>query len=44
MSTGVSTRLVRLLNMVPYFQANQRTTFAEASADLGSVGDSSRPT
>ena len=35
MSTGVSTRLVRLLNMVPYFQANQRTTFAEASADLG---------
>ncbi len=31
----VSTRLVRLLNMVPYFQANQRITFAEASADLG---------
>ncbi len=35
MTTGVSTRLVRLLNMVPYFQANQRITFAEASADLG---------
>ncbi len=33
--TGVSTRLVRLLNMVPYFQANQRITFSEASADLG---------
>ena len=33
--TSVSTRLVRLLNMVPYFQANQRITFAEASADLG---------
>jgi len=31
----VSTRLVRLLNMVPYFQANPRITFAEASADLG---------
>ena len=31
----VSTRLVRLLNMVPYFQVNQRITFAEASADLG---------
>ncbi len=35
MTTSVSTRLVRLLNMVPYFQANQRITFAEASADLG---------
>jgi len=33
--TPVSTRLVRLLNMVPYFQVNQRITFAEASADLG---------
>ena len=33
--SAVSTRLVRMLNMVPYFQANQRITFAEASADLG---------
>ena len=33
--SAVSTRLVRLLNMVPYFQANQRITFAEAAADLG---------
>jgi proteasome accessory factor C len=33
--SGVSTRLVRLLNMVPYFQANPRITFAEAAADLG---------
>jgi proteasome accessory factor C len=31
----VSVRLVRLLNMVPYFQANPRITFAEAAADLG---------
>ncbi|MCV7225223.1 helix-turn-helix transcriptional regulator [Mycolicibacterium komossense] len=31
----VSTRLVRLLNMVPYFQANPRITYAEAAADLG---------
>ncbi|EHI14903.1 helix-turn-helix transcriptional regulator [Mycolicibacterium thermoresistibile] len=30
-----STRLVRLLNMVPYFQANPRITFAEAASDLG---------
>ncbi len=28
-------RLVRLLNMVPYFQANPRITFAEAAAHLG---------
>ncbi|BBX16200.1 protein pafC [Mycolicibacterium duvalii] len=33
--TGVSTRLVRLLNMVPYFQANPRITYNEAAADLG---------
>jgi proteasome accessory factor C len=31
----VSTRLVRLLNMVPYFQANPRITYEEAAADLG---------
>ena len=33
--TPVSTRLVRLLNMVPYFQANPRITRAEAATDLG---------
>jgi proteasome accessory factor C len=33
--SAVSTRLVRLLNMVPYFQANPRITRAEAAADLG---------
>lgn len=33
--TPVSTRLVRLLNMVPYFQANPRITRAEAAVDLG---------
>ncbi|OBK15302.1 helix-turn-helix transcriptional regulator [Mycobacterium asiaticum] len=33
--TSVSTRLVRLLNMVPYLQANPRITRAEAAADLG---------
>src|ERR1700676_1496679 len=33
--TAVSTRLVRLLNMVPYFQANPKITYAEAAADLG---------
>ena len=33
--TPVSTRLVRLLNMVPYFQANPRVTRARAAADLG---------
>jgi proteasome accessory factor C len=33
--SSVSTRLVRLLNMVPYFQANPRITFDEAAADLG---------
>ncbi|OBI90258.1 helix-turn-helix transcriptional regulator [Mycobacterium asiaticum] len=33
--TPVSTRLVRLLNMVPYLQANPRITRAEAAADLG---------
>jgi proteasome accessory factor C len=31
----VSTRLVRLLNMVPYFQANPKITFEEAALDLG---------
>ena len=33
--TATSARLVRLLNMVPYFQANPRITYAEAAADLG---------
>ncbi|MET0455460.1 MAG: YafY family protein [Mycobacterium sp.] len=33
--SSVSTRLIRLLNMVPYFQANPRITRAEAAADLG---------
>lgn len=33
--TAISTRLVRLLNMVPYFQANARVTRAKAAADLG---------
>jgi proteasome accessory factor C len=33
--TPVSTRLVRLLNMVPYFQANPRITRTEAAAHLG---------
>lgn len=33
--SSVSTRLVRLLNMVPYFQANPGISAAEAAADLG---------
>lgn len=33
--TPVSTRLVRLLNMVPYFQANPRVGYTKAAADLG---------
>ncbi|OBK31442.1 protein pafC [Mycobacterium asiaticum] len=33
--TPVSDRLVRLLNMVPYLQANPRITKSEAAADLG---------
>ncbi len=33
--SSVSERLVRLLNMVPYFQANPRITYDEAAADLG---------
>ena len=33
--SSTSARLVRLLNMVPYFQANPRVTFAKAAADLG---------
>lgn len=33
--SSVSTRLVRLLNMVPYFQANPRITYTEAAQDLG---------
>jgi proteasome accessory factor C len=33
--TPVSTRLVRLLNMVPYFQANPRVSYPKAAADLG---------
>ena len=32
--TNVSDRLVRLLNMVPYFQANPRITRAEAAKRL----------
>lgn len=33
--SGVSTRLVRLLNMVPYLQANPRITYDDAASDLG---------
>jgi proteasome accessory factor C len=33
--SAISTRLVRLLNMVPYFQANPKITYAEAASDLG---------
>ena len=33
--SAVSERLVRLLNMVPYFQANPKITYAEAASDLG---------
>lgn len=33
--TAISARLVRLLNMVPYFQANPRITYTEAAEDLG---------
>lgn len=33
--TPVSTRLVRLLNMVPYFKANPRVSFKDAAGDLG---------
>lgn len=33
--TPVSTRLVRLLNMVPYFQANPSVSYDKAAADLG---------
>lgn len=33
--TALTSRLVRLLNMVPYFQANPRVTRAEAAEDLG---------
>ncbi|MBS4730452.1 YafY family transcriptional regulator [Mycobacterium sp. SM1] len=33
--TQLSARLVRLLNMVPYFQAHPRVSRAEAAADLG---------
>ncbi|ANI40489.1 helix-turn-helix transcriptional regulator [Mycolicibacterium vaccae] len=33
--TAVSERLVRLLNMVPYFQANPRITYTEAATELG---------
>lgn len=32
--SSVSTRLVRLLNMVPYFQANPRVSHDKAAADL----------
>lgn len=34
MNSG-SARLVRMLNMVPYFQANPRVSYAKAAADLG---------
>jgi proteasome accessory factor C len=37
MNSG-SARLVRLLNMVPYFQANPRVSHAKAAADLGVSG------
>ena len=40
--SSVSTRLVRLLNLVPYFQANPRITYAEASVDLGLTPDQLR--
>lgn len=33
--SGGSARLVRMLNMVPYFQANPRVTHDKAAADLG---------
>lgn len=33
--TGVPNRLVRLLNMVPYFKANPRVSRTKAAADLG---------
>jgi len=33
--SGVSTRLVRLLNLVPYLQANPRISYDEAASDLG---------
>lgn len=33
--TPVSSRLIRLLNMVPYFEANPRVSYAKAAADLG---------
>jgi len=33
--TPSSTRLVRLLNMVPYFQVNPKVSYAKAASDLG---------
>lgn len=33
--TAVSARLVRLLNLVPYFQANPRISYEDAASDLG---------
>lgn len=33
--SAVANRLVRLLNMVPYFQANPRVSYDKAAADLG---------
>ena len=33
--TATSARLVRLLNMVPYFQANPRISYTEAATGLG---------
>ena len=42
--SAVSTRLVRLLNMVPYFQANPRITYAEAAPTSGSASSSCKTT
>ena len=33
--TPVAARLVRWLNMIPYFQANPRVSYAKAASDLG---------
>lgn len=33
--TAVSARLVRLLNLVPYFKANPRISYEDAASDLG---------
>ena len=41
--TAVSTRLVRLLNMVPYFQANPKITYTEAASDRQASRQSRAP-